>query len=128
LNTKKTKELIIDFGRKEYTHNKLNIKGEEVEHVHEYKYLRSIIDSKLSWTSNTERICNKARQRLYFVRKLKKFDINSCLIRKFYECTVSSVSEFGMVAWYASLRKTLVKRIAKIDKIADTVVVRHRIG
>jgi len=56
LNVKKTKELVIDFGQTTYEHKPLTINGEEIESVEEYKYLDTIIDHKLSWVQNTNRI------------------------------------------------------------------------
>ena len=52
LNVSKMKERVVDFRRDPPTPRPLVINGEEVEIVGEYKYLGSIIDCKLEWSSN----------------------------------------------------------------------------
>ena len=56
LNTSKTKEIILDFGKKAANQRPVAIKGDPIEVAEDYKYLGTIIDSKLSWKSNTEAI------------------------------------------------------------------------
>ena len=73
LNTKKTKELIVDFRKSRGgTHTPIRINGTEVEHVTSYRFLGVHISEDLSWTLNTSKLIKKARQRLFFLRKLKK--------------------------------------------------------
>lgn len=50
LNVTKSKELIIDFGREKISMDPIVIRGQPVEMVENYKYLGTIIDSKLDWT------------------------------------------------------------------------------
>lgn len=50
LNTKKTKEIIIDFRTGSHTYQNMVIHGEGIEVVPEYKYLGTIIDNKLTWS------------------------------------------------------------------------------
>lgn len=52
LNTSKTKEIIVDFRKGNTIHEPLRIHGDVIEQVHEYKYLGTIIDDKLSWKQN----------------------------------------------------------------------------
>lgn len=49
LNTSKTKELIIDLRRRDGNPTKTLIKGETVECVDSYRYLGTVIDSKLTF-------------------------------------------------------------------------------
>ena len=49
LNVGKTKELIIDFRKKNSVIPDLFIDGAKVERVSEYKYLGTIIDDKLNF-------------------------------------------------------------------------------
>ena len=41
-----------------------------LEVVSQYKYLGTILDDKLNFDTNTDYICKKANQRLFFLRKL----------------------------------------------------------
>ncbi|KAK7891500.1 hypothetical protein WMY93_023463 [Mugilogobius chulae] len=49
LNTSKTKEMMIDFGRKP-THQPVIIDGEKIEVVDTYKYLGVHLDHELDWS------------------------------------------------------------------------------
>ncbi|XP_033122645.1 adenosine receptor A3-like [Anneissia japonica] len=60
LNAKKTKEVIVDFRRKNKTnHENIVIDNERVEIVEKHKYLGLIIDNELNWESNTKEIRTK---------------------------------------------------------------------
>ena len=54
----KDKELVIGFRSHQ---------GPAAEIVENYKYLGTIIDSKLDWTSNIQASCKKANQHMYFL-------------------------------------------------------------
>ena len=71
LNTSRTKELVIDFGRAKPRMRTVLIEGEEVEVLETYKYLRLWLD----WASNTRQLYKKAQSRLYFLRRLRFFNI-----------------------------------------------------
>ena len=51
-NVNKTREMVIDFGRKKRMPSQpLRIRGEVVEEVEDYKYLGVVIDNRLDWKS-----------------------------------------------------------------------------
>ena len=52
LNATKTKEMVIDFRKMVPKPSPLVIKGGEVETVHQYKYLGTILDDRLDWSAN----------------------------------------------------------------------------
>ena len=56
LNVKKTKEMIIDFSETPVQHEPLIINEGTVEIVNEYKYLGTIIDKKLIFSSHIDSI------------------------------------------------------------------------
>lgn len=49
-----------------------------------YKYLGTILDDKLAFEANTERICKKVNQRMFYLRKLRSFYVGSSLMKMFY--------------------------------------------
>ncbi len=84
LNVSKTKELIVDFRkRQQRPYTPLMISGTPVERVSSFKYLGVNISEDLTWTahipSQIRNVCSpsasqvkKARQRLYHLRQLRK--------------------------------------------------------
>ncbi|KAK0153202.1 hypothetical protein N1851_005108 [Merluccius polli] len=105
LNIKKTKELIIDYRKKQDTHTPLHINGERVERVSSFKFLGIHISENLSWTTNTTAIVKKAQQ------------------RSFYRCSIESVLTYGILLWYGSSsaadRKTLQRTIKTTQNIIN---------
>ena len=59
LNVKKTKELIINFRNNQSVLYPICVNGDDVEIVNEYKYLGTIIDSRLNWNVNTDAVYKK---------------------------------------------------------------------
>ena len=114
LNVKKTKEMIIDFRINKPTLEPIKINDVAVDVVKSYKYLGSIVDNELNGNENIEKVYKKANQRMYFVRKLKKCDIDKTIMSMFYKSVVESVIIFGLLNWYggsSSEARGKVKRI-----------------
>ena len=53
------------------------VKREAVERVDTYKYLRVVFDSKLNWKENINSVLKKVNSRMYCMRKLRSFGVNS---------------------------------------------------
>ena len=66
LNVKKTKEMTVNFSKYPCSFLPVNINGDNVDVVEEYKYPRNIIDHKLKGNLNVSQIYKKCNQRLYF--------------------------------------------------------------
>ena len=118
LNVKKTKEMIVDFRKKKTEIHPIIINNENVEIVTKYKYLGCIIDDKLNWSENASNVYKKANQRLYFVRKLKKMNINKELLTMFYTTTVESILSFCITCWFGCLTEADKKKLNRIVKTA----------
>lgn len=91
--------MYMDFRKPPRAKEPTSIKGQTVECVDNYKYLGTIIDSKLSFEANCESGCKKANQRLHCLRKLSSFDIDRKLLTMFYRCFIESVISFSLVTW-----------------------------
>jgi hypothetical protein len=121
LNVNKTKEMIFDF-RKGVTVNNpdpLYLNGTDVEIVQSFKYLGVVISNNLNWSENTQLITKKASQRLYFLRKLREFNVNKSIMHLFYLCSIQSVIEYGFLCWYGALtcfQRRCIDRIIKQAK------------
>lgn len=122
LNVAKTEEMVIDFRRKSDEIYPLVIKGEEVRIVNTYKYLGTVIDDKLEWTPNIETCCKKASQRLFFLRKLRQFRVNSTILNLFYQSTVLSTLLYNQLCFFSSAKKADVEQMNRIVKAASAVI------
>ena len=97
LNTTKTKELVVDFGKSRSCPHPVVIRGEEVDTVENYKYLGVWLDRKLDWTHNTDHLYKRGQSRLYFLRRLRSFNICRKLLWMFYQSVVASVLFYAVV-------------------------------
>ena len=118
----KTKEMVVDFRKDPPPYNPLIIKGEEVEIVHQYKYLGSLLDDRLNWSDNTTSILKRANQRLFFLKKLKSFEVRPELLETFYRATVESASTFNSLCFFGSLMEHDKARLTKITKTATRLI------
>ena len=122
LNTNKTKEMIVDFRRNKIKQSSVVILGEEVEVVEEYKYLGVQLDNRLEWKVNTEYIYKKGQSRLYFLRKLRSFNVCPKMLHIFYKSVVESAISFAAICWGSGIRTRDLKRINKLIKKAGSVL------
>ncbi|KAM4544613.1 delta-sarcoglycan isoform 2-T2 [Odontesthes bonariensis] len=123
LNVSKTREMVIDFRRKKKTPSQpLKIKGEVVEEVEDYKYLGVVIGNRLDWASNTDAVCKKGMSRLYFLRKLRSFNVCSRMLETFYHSVVAGAIFFAAVCWGSSIRASDSNRLDKIIRKASSVL------
>ena len=123
LNVSKTKELIIDFRQDIPPHPPVLINNECVELVQSYKYLGFIIDDKLNWHEHISTLSKKLNQRLYFLRKLRSFDLDSRILKLFYSAVIESLIAFGISCWGKSItdgdKGIIDKIIHKAEKIVN---------
>ena len=55
----------------------------KVEIVHSLKYLGTILEGKLKWDLNTDAITKKGHQRLHLLRKLRSFNVDLNILKRF---------------------------------------------
>ncbi|XP_073668918.1 uncharacterized protein [Paramisgurnus dabryanus] len=122
LNATKTKELVVDFRRSKPCMLPVSIQGVNVEVVSTYKYLGVHLDNKLDWSANTDALYRRGQSRLYFLRRLRSFNICSKLLRMFYQSVISSVMFYAVVCWGGSIKKKDAKRLNRLVQKAGAVV------
>ena len=122
LNVSKTKELVIDFRRDPLPLVQLQIDGQTVEVVNSFKFLGTFISNDLKWETNTTFIIKKCHQRLFFLRKLKKFGLDKTILIQFYRAVIESVLTFSVTTWYGSLNASDIERIDKIVFTSSKII------
>ncbi len=121
LNTGKTKEMIVDIRKERRTHQPLFIRDLEVERVTSFKYLEVHISEDLTWTLNTTQLVKKGQQRLYFLRRLRKFGMSK-ILSNFYSCVVESVLTSCITVWYGSTTVRDSKHLQRVVKTAVKII------
>ena len=117
----KTKELIFDFRRSQCPVQPVTIGTDTVEIVNEYKYLGTIIDNQLNWSSNIRQLYSKCQQRLYFLRKLNEFHIDHTIMHLFYTSVIQSIFAFCILVYYGNASSRGIHNVHRIIKQAQKV-------
>ncbi len=68
--------------------------------VSSFKFLCVHIAEDLIWSAHTDAVLKKAHQRLFFLRRLRKFGMSPSILRSFYTCTVESILTGCITAWF----------------------------
>ncbi len=102
LNIDKTKELVVDYRRQSREHTPITIDKTPVERVTSFKFLGVHIIKDLTLSAHTDAVLKKAHQRLFFLRRLRKFGTSPRILRSFYTCTVESILTGCITAWFGN--------------------------
>ena len=111
LNVVKMKEMVVDYRRNKPTPPPVCIGGTDIDIVDYYKYLGVVLDDKLEWTANTEAVYKKGLSWLYFLKRLRSFNLCNRMLQMFYQSVVVST------IFFAVLSNTLNKLIKKAGSV-----------
>ncbi len=106
LKVSKTKELIVDFRkRQQRPYTPLMISGTPVERVSSFKYLGVNISEDLTRTTHIQTQVKKARQRLHHLQQLRTFRVSPAILQTFYSGAIESVLTQCISEWYGNSSK-----------------------
>ncbi len=122
LNVNKTKELIVDFRkRQQRPYTPLMISGTPVERVSSFKYLSVNISEDLTWTTHIQTQVKKARQRLYHLRQMRKFRVSPAILKTFYSGAIESVLTQCISMWYGNSSNQDCKALQRVVRLAERI-------
>ena len=93
LHVIKTKEMLVAYRKRKAEHAPILIDMAVIEQVVH-------ITNELSWSNHTKTVVKRARQRLFPLRRLKRFGIGPQILKKFYRCAIESILTGCITAWY----------------------------
>ncbi len=122
LNVSKTKELIVDFRkRQQRPYTPLMISGTPMERVSSFKYLGVNISEDLTWTTHIQTQVKKARQRLYHLRQLRKSRVSPAILKTFYSGAIESVLTQCISVWYGNSSNQDCKALQRVVRLAERI-------
>ncbi|KAI4899775.1 hypothetical protein NFI96_025340 [Prochilodus magdalenae] len=123
LNISKTKEMIVDYRKLQRGgHSPLYISGAEVEQVSNVRFLGVHLTEDLTWSLHTNKVVRSARQRLFFLRRLRKFGLPPDILTSFYRCTIESALTTCMTVWYGSCTAYDRKALKRVVRTAESII------
>ena len=90
--------------------------------VANHRYLGVQLDSKLDWKSHMEAPYRKGQSRLYFLRRLRPFNICQPLLCSVSHSMVASALFFAVACWGEGVRTADKNRLDKLIRKASSVV------
>ena len=118
LNTRKTKEMLIHFGRKTDLSmiNQIIIDGSSIERVSAFKLLGVYISSDLTWTVHIDYIVSKASKRFFVIAQLVRAGVGKSDVITVYCAIIRSVLEYACAVWHCGLTKGQSNELESVQK------------
>ncbi len=125
LNMLKTVEMIQegDFRRNPLALPPLTIMNSTVTAVESFRFLGTTISQDLKWHNHIVSIMKKAQQRLYFLRQLRKFNLQQELLIQFYSAIIESVLCMSITVWFSSATKSDLRRLRRVVRAAERIII-----
>lgn len=122
LNVDKTREIVVDFRKKQSSHSPLLIKNAIVEQVSSIKFLGVQITDTLTWSLNTSALVKRAQQRLYFLRRMRRANIPPHILTTFYRGTIESILTSCISVWFGSCNASDWKCVQRVVRTAEKII------
>ncbi len=90
--------------------------------VNSFKFLGVHITEDLTWSTHTDAVLKKAHQRLFFLRRLRKFGMSPSILRSFYTCTVERILTGCITAWFGNSTAGNRKALQRVVRTARHIV------
>ena len=114
--------MIVDFRKKKIPVEPLTINGAVIDTVDCFKFLGTTVSNTLGWDANVEVTVEKAQQRLFFLRQLKKFGLRRESLIQFYNSVVESVLTFSLCVWYGNTTQRQRDRLERVIRTAVKII------
>ena len=85
-----------------------------------------MISQDLRWHKNTKYICDKARSKLWILRRLLYFQLDIYTLFDVYCKEVRSILEMAVPVWHAGLTNKQTADIEKVQKLAFRIILRDK--
>ena len=96
--------------------------GSALNIISETKLVGVILSDDLKWQKNTDYICQKARKKIWLLRRMKSLNLSTEQIVDVYQKEVRSIVEMAVPVWHSSLTKKQSAAIERIQKVAFRII------
>ena len=121
VNSTKTKEVIFQNKRDDKTTTPVTIDDQQIEQVDEYKYLGTTVQKKLCFETNTNKLMDKAKKRLFIMEQLAYLNFKPSTIQLAYTTFFQSVLIYNLAIIQGHLTHALRDEYTHIINTAKTL-------
>ena len=123
INKKKSKLISFNKSRKWDFPPELKFSdGTIIEFTTDMKIVGVILSENLSWFKNTQYICDKARQKLWILRRMLQYNLGIETMFDVYTKEVRSILELAVPVWHSGLTRRQSGDIERIQRIAFKII------
>ena len=122
LNPSKCKEFVVSFKRNEPNFSPISIDESQIERADKLSILDLTITKDLKWNDHVEKIVNKAYQRIYLLKQLRRFGLDAGDLKCFYVASIRSILEYSCQVFHYGLPQYLSDVIERIQKRALRII------
>ena len=127
INKEKTKVISFTKSRKWDFPPELKFSdGTPIEYIAETKLVGVVLSQDLKWQKNTIYICEKARAKLWTLRRLLKYDLTIYELFDVFCKEIRSILEMAVPVWHSSLTKQQSLDIENIQKLAMKIILQEK--
>ncbi len=113
--------MIVDY-RRTPALPPLTIMSSTVTAVESFRFLSTTIYQVLKWDNHINSIVKKAQQRLYFLLRLRKFNLPQELLKQFYSAIIESILCSSITVWFSSATKSDHRRLWRVVQTAVCII------
>ena len=92
-----------------------------MEQVESFMFLGVNITKDLSWSTHTNTVVKRARQRLFPPRRMKRVGMGPQILTKVYSCTIESILTGCITSWYGNCKAPNCKALQKVLNTAQYI-------
>ena len=123
VNKKKTKVISFSKSRKWDFPPELSFSdGTPIEYIYDTKLVGVVVSRDLKWFKNTLYICNKARSKLWLLRRMLKLNLSTDQMFDVYTKEIRSILEMAVPVWHSGLTGQQTADIECIQKLAMKII------
>ena len=123
INKQKTKLISFTKSRKwDFPPEVTFSDGTLIEYLPEIKLLGVVVSQDLRWQKNTIFICDKARGKLWILRRMLKFNLDIFQLFDIYTKEIRSILEMAVPVWHSGLTCQQSQDIERIQKLAMKII------
>ena len=127
INKQKTKVICFPKSRKWAFPPELHFSdGTPIEYISDTRLVGVVLSQDLKWFKNTEYICQKARNKLWILRRLLNMDLDIHHMFDVYTKEIRSILEMAVPVWHSGLTNQQTADIESIQKVAMRIILQNK--